>query len=175
MSRPSWPVLRTVCRSPPASRRPQRHLEPCPPVRGSSLHARTDKTDARGRQAPGWPYSDPVLQWSRPGVGRNGDRLSQPIFCRPGATHAGSAVTKAEAAKTRKYATLASTYNFSSLAFETLGGPGPLTAVLIAQVGEALQRASGHRRLGRFLAQRLFLDVQRGIAISRGWEPCPAG
>ena len=93
------------------------------------------------------------------------DSLS-PSLVGPGATRAGSAVTKAEAAKTRKYETLASTYNFSPLAFETLGGPGPLTAVLIAQVGEALERASGDRRLGRFLAQRLSLDVQRGNAIS---------
>ena len=95
----------------------------------------------------------------------------------PGASRAGSAVSKAEAAKIRKYATLASTYNFSPLAFETMGGPGPLTAVLIAQVGEALERASGDRRLGRFLAQRLSLDVQQGNAISvlgtmTGWlEP----
>ena len=35
---------------------------------------------------------------------------------------AGSAVTRAEAAKTTEYATLASTWNFSTLAFEALGG-----------------------------------------------------
>ncbi len=93
------------------------------------------------------------------------DSLS-PSLVGPGSSRAGSAVSRAEAAKIRKYSALSTGYNFSPFAFETLGGPGPLTAALITQVGEALERESGDKRLGRFLAQRLSLDVQRGNAIS---------
>ena len=93
------------------------------------------------------------------------DSLS-PSLVGPGSSRAASAAVRAEAAKIRKYDGLSLAYNFRPLAFETLGGPGPLTADLIVQVGETLERVSGDRRLGRFLAQRLSLDVQRGDAIS---------
>ena len=93
------------------------------------------------------------------------DSLS-PSLVGHGASRAGTAATRAEAAKCRKYALLSSGYNFSPFAFETMGGPGPLTATLITQVGEALERATGDKRQGCFFAQRLSLDVQRGNAVS---------
>ena len=76
------------------------------------------------------------------------------------------AESRAEASKVRKYAALGSGYFFSPFAFETLGGPGPLTASLIYQVGDALVRVSGDQRSATHFRQRLSLEVQRGNAIS---------
>ena len=82
------------------------------------------------------------------------------------AARPGSAAARAEASKQRKYATISRSYHFSPLAFETLGGPGPLTATLVEQVSRALEQATGDKRSSAFLSQRLSLDVQRGNAIS---------
>ena len=83
-----------------------------------------------------------------------------------GASHAGSAVARAEANKIRKYASLGRAYYFSPFAFETLGGPGPLTATLISCVGKALVRVTGDRRAAEFFSQRLSLEIQRGNAAA---------
>ena len=89
-----------------------------------------------------------------------------PSLVGPNAAQAGTAVKRAEAAKVRKYAALERGYFFSPLAFETLGGPGPLTVELISKVSEALIRAFGNKRARTFLEQRLSLDVQRGNAVA---------
>ena len=82
------------------------------------------------------------------------------------ASHPGSAAARAEAAKIRKYACLARGYDFRPFAFETLGGPGPLTSALISQVSLALERATRDKRAGRFWTQRLSLEIQRANAVS---------
>ena len=94
-----------------------------------------------------------------------------PSLVGPGASLAGSAVTEAEAAKTRKYATLVSTYNFSQLAFEIWADP------VLSPRFWLLRWARLFKRLRTSLAQRLSLDVQRASAMSvlgtmTGWlEP----
>lgn len=65
---------------------------------------------------------------------------------------------------------------FLPIGVRDLGGPGPLTANLISQVGEAVEQATGEKRAGAFLSQRLLLNVQRGNAISvmgtmQDWRP----
>lgn len=55
---------------------------------------------------------------------------------------------------------------FSPLAFETLGGPGPATRELLSSVGRLLVEATGCRRAGGYLLQRLSIDVQRGNAVA---------
>lgn len=89
-----------------------------------------------------------------------------PSLVGPGAARPGTAASRAETSKTRKYANLGRAYHFSPFAFETLGGPGPLTTTLLSQVGDALQQATMDKRAGTFFCQRLSLEVQRGNAIS---------
>ena len=89
-----------------------------------------------------------------------------PSYVDRGATQPGHAAMTAEQTKIRKYAGLPETYTFAPLAFETLGGPGPLTACLLEGVCQRLVRATGDPRAGTFLRQRLSLDIQRGNAVA---------
>ena len=82
-----------------------------------------------------------------------------------GALIPGSAASRAEAAKIRKYASLERGYHFQPFAFETMGGPGPRTAALISRVGAALERATGDKRAGGYFSQRLSLEIQRANAV----------
>ena len=89
-----------------------------------------------------------------------------PSMVGTGAARPGHAVALAEAAKCRKYSSVGYPHLFSPLAFETLGGPGVLTKKLLNDVGRKLALATGDKRAGEYLLQRLSLDVQRGNAAS---------
>ncbi|KAI5640648.1 hypothetical protein NE865_06966 [Phthorimaea operculella] len=81
-------------------------------------------------------------------------------------TRAGSAAANAEAAKVRKYAEISKSYMFSPIGFETLGPWGPEAKKLIKDISVRMYKASGDRRAGSFLAQRISLAIQRGNAAS---------
>lgn len=83
-----------------------------------------------------------------------------------GATRPGHAAMLAEQTKLRKYSALQHSYAFAPLAFETLGGPGPLTQQLLHKVCDLLVASTGDKRAGTFFTQRLSLDVQRGNATA---------
>ena len=89
-----------------------------------------------------------------------------PSYVSRGASQPGYAGSVLEQLKLRKYAGLTDEYLFQPLAFETLGGPGPLTTNLLRGVCDRLERAAGDPRAGAFLLQRLSLDVQRGNAAA---------
>ena len=89
-----------------------------------------------------------------------------PSLVGPGASRPGTAVTRAETSKMRKYADLSRAHHFSPFAFETMGGPGPLTVTLISRVGDALRQATMDKRAHAFFSQRLSLEIQRGNATS---------
>ena len=89
-----------------------------------------------------------------------------PSYVDAGSLSPGAAVSRAETLKVQKYNDLAAEYLFSPLAFETLGGPGPLTRDLLMSVGQRLEEATGCHRAGDFLLQKLSLDVQRGNAAA---------
>ena len=93
------------------------------------------------------------------------DTLTPSIVSR-GATQPGLAVLQAEQGKLRKYAEIQRTHIFLPLAFETLGGPGPLTKQLLGKVADLLIKVTGDKRAGEFFRQRLSLDVQRGNAAA---------
>lgn len=83
-----------------------------------------------------------------------------------GATQPGYAVRLAEQNKFRKYSQLQRTHQFSPIAFETLGGPGPLTSNLLSKISHRLEAVTGDARAGTFFQQRLSIDIQRGNAAS---------
>lgn len=148
-------------------------------------HAAINETFARALRAAGWPcIREPPGLFRDDGRRPDGMTLTPfakgralvwdgtvtdsltPSVVRHGASRAGYAVTLAEQNKLRKYADIQKTYEFSPLAFETLGGPGPLTKQLLHTISEKLVVASGDKRAGLFFLQRLSIDVQRGNATA---------
>jgi hypothetical protein len=88
------------------------------------------------------------------------------------ATQAGSAAARAEAAKTLKYAALATTHVFVPLAFETLGAWGAEANAFVSELGRRMRAVTGDPRETAFLRQRLSVAIQRGNAIAcRGSIP----
>lgn len=89
-----------------------------------------------------------------------------PSIVRAAAARPGLGVTRAEDIKTRKYSAIVTSHAFYPLAFETLGGPGPITKTLLEKVGKRLVEATGDERAHQFLQQRLSIDTQRGNAAA---------
>ena len=90
------------------------------------------------------------------------------------ALKAGSAATKAEAAKTAKYAELALTHAFVPLAFETLGSWGGQCYKFICELGRRISLVTKDERETAYLKQRLSIALQRGNAVAcRGTMPVP--
>ncbi|KAI8436355.1 hypothetical protein MSG28_004389 [Choristoneura fumiferana] len=79
---------------------------------------------------------------------------------------AGAAGEAADVAKKRKYSGLDAGYNFIAFGVETLGPWGPGTRELFSQLAKRLVHATGDKRAGSFLAQRLGFVIQRGNAAS---------
>ena len=75
-----------------------------------------------------------------------------------------SVAAAAEAKKTTKYERLMTDWVFQPVAVETLGGFGPSTLTFLRKLGSMLSEASGDAREGRFLRQRLAMQVQIGNA-----------
>ncbi|KAI8426166.1 hypothetical protein MSG28_005108 [Choristoneura fumiferana] len=72
----------------------------------------------------------------------------------------------AEVVKKRKYSGLDAGYNFIAFGVETLGPWGPGARELFSQLAKRLVDATGDKRAGSFLAQRLGIAIQRGNAAS---------
>jgi hypothetical protein len=85
---------------------------------------------------------------------------------------AGAAAQKAEAAKTAKYAAIATTHAFVPLAFETLGAWGEEAMSFVTDLGRRITAVTGEPRETMFLKQRLSIAIQRGNRIAcRGTVP----
>ena len=85
------------------------------------------------------------------------------------ANQAGSAVARAEAAKTLKYSALAmATPVFVPLPFETQGARGVEAAVFVTELGRRTTAVTGDPRETAFLRQRRSVAIQNGNAIACG-------
>ena len=78
----------------------------------------------------------------------------------------GSATTKAEEKKRKKYSSLSSNYLFIPAAFETFGAWGPESKALIHRIGNLISIETGEDRATRFLGEKISLEIQRGNSIS---------
>ena len=88
----------------------------------------------------------------------------------------GGAADQAERNKIVKYAPLTPQYEVVPIAVETLGAYGPSAWAFVGLLGSRLVRATGDRRAGAFLRQRISMAVQRGNVLSlRGTkrDECP--
>lgn len=79
---------------------------------------------------------------------------------------AGAAAATAERNKIIKYNDLTGCYSFTPLGFETMGSWGPDTKTFIRDLSARLNEATGDKRSGSFLRQRLSQAIQRGNAAS---------
>lgn len=79
---------------------------------------------------------------------------------------AAAAAEAAEVAKVGKYSGLGAEYNFVPFGVETLGPWGPGALSLFKEISKRLIDATGDRRAGSYLAQRISLAIQRGNAAS---------
>ena len=82
------------------------------------------------------------------------------------AVRTGSAVAKAEVAKTAKYAQIAITHAFVPLAFESLGAWEVHCQLFVSELGRRITIITGDARETSYLRQRLSITVQRGNAIA---------
>jgi hypothetical protein len=80
-------------------------------------------------------------------------------------TTPGSASEAAADRKEQKYETLASTYNFIPLAFETFGPINNKATHFLTELGRRLTTVSNDTREGSFLFQRLSVTIQRFHSI----------
>ena len=74
----------------------------------------------------------------------------------------GYAADLAEINKVAKYATLREDYIFMPFAFETLGGPGRKTKILIKNICKRLKTTTGSDLPGMYFRQQISLIIQRG-------------
>ena len=72
----------------------------------------------------------------------------------------------AEANKCAKYSELRQDYIFSLVAFETLGGAGKLTTVLLKSIGSRLRQMTDSKTAFTHFKQMLSLSIQRGNVAS---------
>ena len=79
---------------------------------------------------------------------------------------AGAAAEAAAVRKTTKYQSLAATYTFLPIAFETLGPINQDALCFISELGRRLSQQSGDKREGSFLFQRLSVALQRFNAVA---------
>ncbi len=82
------------------------------------------------------------------------------------ATKPGSAAESAERLKLAKYTDLQDRYRFEPIAFETTCVAGKRTMVTVSEIGKRLSMASGEKREGSWLWQRLTISILRGNAFS---------
>ena len=76
----------------------------------------------------------------------------------------GYAANEAEKKKIAKYQDLEGRFNFTPLAFETLGPWGLKTKETIAEIGRRIADRTGEPRATEFLRQRISIEIQRGNA-----------
>ena len=81
------------------------------------------------------------------------------------ASQAGAPSEAAEVKKHKKYASLNEQYNFTPVAFETLGSWGPEASTFVSELGRRLEVATGEPRAASFLRQKIGIAVQRGNAV----------
>ena len=93
------------------------------------------------------------------------DTFSQGHY-KDSARQAGSAATKAEAAKCQKYQDLQINYHFQPVAIETTGVYGKSTAPFLSGLTKKLVDVSGDPRERQWFQQRLSLAVARGNAAN---------
>jgi hypothetical protein len=86
-------------------------------------------------------------------------------YLRVTSTTPGGASEAAADRKEQKYETLASTYNFIPLAFETFGPINTKATQFLSDLGRHLTTVSGEKREGSFLFQRLSIVIQRFHSI----------
>ncbi|XP_063624759.1 uncharacterized protein LOC134796499 [Cydia splendana] len=79
---------------------------------------------------------------------------------------AGAAANAAEHLKRRKYAAIDSGCMFEPFGVETLGPWGPGAHGIFSELAKRLVEATGDKRAGSYLAQRIGIAVQRGNAAS---------
>lgn len=77
----------------------------------------------------------------------------------------GSAADEAERRKHSNYIDLKCNYNFTPLAFETLGAVGPETMSFLKKLGKLMKKNTGETRSLDHLLQRVSIAIQRGNAI----------
>ena len=82
------------------------------------------------------------------------------------AKEAGSNASRAEQDKIVKYKDIPNSTDFTPIAYETTGVPGPLTRIFINDLCKRLVVASGEPRDAAYLKQRISLTIQRGNACS---------
>lgn len=89
-----------------------------------------------------------------------------------GAQRLGGAAEQAAARKISKYSQLSASYIFQPLAFECLGAMNASASEFLGDLGHRLALASGERKAGEFLFQRISITVQRFNAVAfRGSFP----
>ena len=93
------------------------------------------------------------------------DTLAASYLPSTSATAAGAAELAADR-KCAKYNTLAQTYHFVPLAFETLGPINTSGLLFIAELGRCLSRITGDPRETCYLFQRIAIIIQRFNAIA---------
>jgi len=93
------------------------------------------------------------------------DTLAASYLQSTSASAAGAAELAAER-KCAKYNTLAQTYHFVPLAFETLGPINSSGLLFITELGRCLSRITGDTREISFLFQRIAIIIQRFNAVA---------
>lgn len=78
----------------------------------------------------------------------------------------GSAASRAEDTKRRKYSELGARFRFEPIAVETTGVFGKTTASVVTEIGRRITGATGEPRETLWLEQRIGLAIQRGNAFS---------
>lgn len=76
----------------------------------------------------------------------------------------GSIAEEAEIYKHNHYIELKNNYNFTPVAFETLGPMGPDTRAFLTCLGNLIQNETGDNRSLNFLLQKISISIQRGNA-----------
>ena len=79
---------------------------------------------------------------------------------------ASAAANKAERLKREKYLPLGPNYHFVPFGVETLGSWGDDAKELLSQIGKRVAERTGEPRSTEFLRQRIWIEIQRGTAIS---------
>lgn len=89
-----------------------------------------------------------------------------PSYVHLSALSAANAAENAASKKVAKYALIMNNYDFSPIAFETLGPINSSGQALIEQLGRRMSTVSGDPREGAFLFQRLSITMQRYNALA---------
>ena len=82
------------------------------------------------------------------------------------AMEAGTAASRAEEHKRRKYAALAEAHQFEPIEVETMGVYGGSTGIILRAIGRRLVEATGEPREVNWFRQNLASGIQRGNAFS---------